>query len=53
LTAPAVWAQKGIEVTPFVGGQINGGVSLSTSLYNNLDVQNGLNYGDPQTALTR
>jgi opacity protein-like surface antigen len=51
LTAPAVWAQKGIEVTPFVGGQINSGVSLSTSLYNNLNVQNGLNYGVSATYL--
>jgi opacity protein-like surface antigen len=53
LTAPAVWAQKGIEVTPFVGGQINGGVNLSTSIYNNLNVQNGLNYGVSATYLIR
>lgn len=45
LTAPVAWAQKGIEVTPFFGGQINGGVHLATSLYDRLDVQNGLNYG--------
>jgi len=43
--APAVWAQKGIEVTPFVGGQFNSGLKLSTSLYGGIDVQNGLNYG--------
>jgi opacity protein-like surface antigen len=45
LVAPIAWAQKGIEVTPFIGGQINGGVDLSTSLYKRIDVQNGLNYG--------
>jgi opacity protein-like surface antigen len=45
LAAPTAWAQKGIEVTPFIGGQINGGVDLSTSLYKRIDVQNGLNYG--------
>jgi hypothetical protein len=43
--APTAWAQKGIEVTPFVGGQFNSGLSLSTSLYHGIDVQNGLNYG--------
>ncbi len=45
LAAPTSWAQRGIEVTPFIGGQINGGVDLSTSLYRRIDVQNGLNYG--------
>ena len=45
VAAPTAWAQRGIEVTPFIGGQINGGLDLSTPLYNRLDVQNGLNYG--------
>jgi len=45
LAAPTAWAQRGIEVTPFIGGQINGGLDLSTALYNRIDVQNGLNYG--------
>ncbi|HEY2118188.1 MAG TPA: outer membrane beta-barrel protein [Candidatus Acidoferrum sp.] len=45
LAAPTAWAQKGIEVTPFFGGQINGGVDLSTARYNRIEVQNGLNYG--------
>ncbi len=45
VAAPTAWAQRGIEVTPFIGGQINGGMDLSTTLYNRLDVQNGLNYG--------
>ena len=45
VAAPTAWAQRGIEVTPFIGGQINGGLALSTPVYNRLDVQNGLNYG--------
>jgi outer membrane protein W len=42
---PKASAQKGIEVTPFIGGQINGGLDLSTTVYNRLEVQNGLTYG--------
>jgi len=45
MVAPTACAQRGIEVTPFIGGQINGGLDLSTPVYNRLDVQNGLNYG--------
>jgi opacity protein-like surface antigen len=45
VVAPTAWAQRGIEVTPFIGGQINGGLNLSTPLYKRIDVQNGLNYG--------
>jgi len=45
LVAPIAWAQRGIEVTPFIGGQINGGVDLSTALFKRIDVRNGLNYG--------
>jgi opacity protein-like surface antigen len=45
VAAPIAWAQRGIEVTPFIGGQTNGGIDLSTSLYNRLDVRNGLNFG--------
>lgn len=37
-------AQK-VEFTAFVGGQTNGGLDLSTSLYQRIDVQNGMNYG--------
>jgi opacity protein-like surface antigen len=44
-TSPVAWAQRGIEVTPFIGGEINRGVDLSTALYKRVDVQNGLNYG--------
>jgi len=51
--APPAFAQNGIEVTPFVGGQINGGVNLATPLYTNLNVQNGLNYGVSATYLLR
>jgi opacity protein-like surface antigen len=45
VAAPTARAQRGIEITPFVGGQINGGLDLSTTLYNGIDLQNGLNYG--------
>jgi opacity protein-like surface antigen len=45
VAAPTARAQRGIEVTPFIGGQFNGGLNLSTALYNHVDVQNGLNYG--------
>jgi len=43
--APTALAQKGIEVTPFMGGQINTGLDLSTARFNRLEVQNGINYG--------
>ena len=45
VAAPAAWAQSRIEITPFAGGQLNGGVDLSTALYNRLDVKSGVNYG--------
>jgi hypothetical protein len=45
LVAPTARAQRGIKVTPFIGGQVNGGLDLSTARYNRIDVQNGLNYG--------
>jgi opacity protein-like surface antigen len=45
IAAPKAVAQRGIEVAPFIGGQTNGGLDLSTALYNRIDVQNGLNYG--------
>ena len=45
MVAPTALAQKDIEVTPFIGGQINTGLDLSTARFNGLDVQNGINYG--------
>ena len=45
LAAPAVWAQKGIEITPFVGYQINGGLGLTTPVFNRLNLHNGINFG--------
>lgn len=45
LAAPAAWAQKGIEITPFVGRQINSGLDISTPVFNHIEVQNGLSYG--------
>jgi opacity protein-like surface antigen len=43
--APTAWAQKGIEITPFIGVQTNGGLDISTALFDHINVQNGLNYG--------
>ncbi len=45
VAVPTAWAQKGIEVTPFVGGQVNSGLNVATGPFNNIDVQNGLNFG--------
>lgn len=33
------------EFTPHVGGQINGGLDLTTSLFHRFEVANGINYG--------
>jgi len=40
----SVLAQN-IEVTAHAGGQINGGLDLSTSLFHRIEVGNGVNYG--------
>jgi len=45
IAAPQAWSQRGIEITPFVGGQINSGLDISTPVFNRIEVQNGLNYG--------
>ena len=44
LTPALVFAQS-VELTAHIGGQINGGVDLSTTRFRRLEVQNGLNYG--------
>ena len=44
IAAPKVVAQN-IEVTPFIGGQANGGLDLSTTIFRRIEVKNGLNYG--------
>jgi len=36
---------QNFEFTPHVGGQINGGLDLSTSLFHRFEVANGVNYG--------
>src|SRR4029077_17131478 len=41
---PSAFAQK-IELTGLIGGQLNGGVDLSTSLFHRIDVHNSTNYG--------
>ena len=45
VAAPTAWSQKGIEIAPFVGRQINSGLDISTAVFNRIEVQNGLNYG--------
>jgi opacity protein-like surface antigen len=45
MAAPPAWSQKGIEITPFVGRQINSGLDISTPVFNRIEVQNGLSYG--------
>jgi opacity protein-like surface antigen len=41
---PSALAQR-IEIGGFVGGQLNGGLDLSTSLFRRIDVHNSMNYG--------
>lgn len=36
---------QNIEITPQVGGQINGGLDLHTTIFRRIEVQNGVNYG--------
>jgi len=38
-------AAQNFEFTPHVGGQVNGGLDLSTSLFHRFEVANGVNYG--------
>jgi opacity protein-like surface antigen len=45
VATPTAWAQRGIEVTPFFGGQTNGGMDLSTGVFDRIEVRNGLNHG--------
>src|SRR6185503_1668680 len=44
LALPAASAQN-VELTAHVGGQINGGLDLSTSLFHRIEVGNSTNYG--------
>ena len=36
---------QNVEITGLVGGQINGGLDLSTTLFHRIEVGNGVNYG--------
>jgi hypothetical protein len=45
LTPVISFAQQNFEIGGYVGGQINGGVDLSTTLFHRIEVQNGTNYG--------
>ena len=52
MAVPTAWAQRGTEFTPFVGGQVNSGLDLSTGPYNRIDAGPhtlivGMNYYDP------
>ena len=38
-------AQHNFEIGGYVGGQINRGVDLSTTIFHRIEVQNGTNYG--------
>lgn len=42
---PAFAFAQNFEITPHVGGQINGGLDLSTTLFHRIEVGNGVNYG--------
>jgi len=44
LGAAAAMAQN-LELTGFIGGQLNGGLDLSTAFFRRIDVQNGRTYG--------
>jgi opacity protein-like surface antigen len=50
LLTPAFSTAQNVEVTGYVGGQINGGVDFANTIttlgtFNRLEVQNGVNYG--------
>jgi opacity protein-like surface antigen len=36
---------QNVELTGYVGGQLNGGLDLSTSLFRRIEVENSMNYG--------
>src|SRR5689334_1154210 len=44
LFMPLAWGQN-FEITGQVGGQFNGGLDMSTSFFNRIEVGNGINYG--------
>ena len=44
LTSPFAYAQN-FEITGYGGGQVNGGLDLSTALFRRIEVGNGANYG--------
>lgn len=45
LTAASAFGQQNVEVSGYVGYQINGGVNLSTTLFHRIEVGNSVNYG--------
>ena len=45
LIAAATASAQNVELTGFIGGQTNGGLDLSTTAFERVDVQNGISYG--------
>jgi opacity protein-like surface antigen len=45
VSSASLFAQQNLEITGYVGYQINGGVDLSTTRFHRIDVGNGTNYG--------
>jgi opacity protein-like surface antigen len=44
LASSPTFAQN-VEITGYVGGQVNGGLDLSTTIFERLEVENAMNYG--------
>src|SRR5215510_10152009 len=45
LVASTVAAAQNFEITPFIGGQLNGGLDISNGFFSRIEVQNNVNYG--------
>lgn len=45
LATATVVAAQNVEVTPFAGGQINGGLNVNSAFFHRIEVQNAVNYG--------
>jgi opacity protein-like surface antigen len=41
----ATASAQNVELTGYIGGQTNGGLDLSTTVFQRIDVQNGISYG--------
>jgi opacity protein-like surface antigen len=45
LFATTMAVAQNFEITPFIGGQLNGGLDVSAGFINRIEVQNNVNYG--------